>query len=342
MDCFYAQVEMRDNPKIKYLPVAVGFDGPRSVICAANYRSRIFGVKSAMPVSHAKNLCPDLVIVNARMDVYREISKEIQSIFEEYTNIIQPLSLDEAFLDVTDCKLCYGSGTLIAQEIRHKIFERLNLTASAGVAPNKFLAKIASDENKPNGQCVITPDDVPRFVSMLPLRKIPGIGPKTSEKYKEFGLETCQDVRRTSDKMLKFIAGNFSETLHDLARGIDNREVETNRARKSLSVETTFNTDLSVLSDCKTEAEKLMPRLIERLEKLDGKSIAKLGVKLKFSDFTQTTVESRSDSLDIALFLSLLEKAFERRNNLSIRLIGLTIGFDDKKKAIKQYSLEFD
>lgn len=276
------------------------------------------------------------------MDVYREVSQTIREIFYEYTDLVQPLSTDEAFLDLTECTACRGSATLIAQEIRHKIFQKTGLTASAGIAPNKFLAKIASDLNKPNGQYVITPSDVSAFVEKLPLKKIPGIGPKTAEKYKEFGLETCEDVRNCSQKMLKFIAGNFSETLWDLSHGIDNREVEPNRERKSVSVETTFEYDLDRLEDCLIEVQSLIPRLYERMEKLSSKVIAKQGIKLKFSDFTQTTVECQSNNIDTETFNGLVKKAFDKRNELGIRLIGLTIGFvpEEKLKNVKQYTLD--
>lgn len=342
MDYFYAQVEIRDNPSLNGKPVAVGYDGPRSVVSTANYIARRMGVHSAMSIAHAKILCPELIIVNSRMDVYREISAHIRTIFEDYTDKIQPLSLDEAFLDLTDCLLCKGSATLIAQEIRQRIYDDLNLTASAGIAPNKFLAKIASDENKPNGQYLISPEHVFSFVDKLPLRKIPGIGPKTSARYKEFDLETCEDVRNCSPKLLKFVAGNFTETLLELSHGIDNREVNPNRERKSVSVETTFESDLVSISECTDSIQTLMPRLIERLEKFKDKNIVKQGVKLKFSDFTQTTVECRSNMTSFPVFINLMRKAFLKKGNLNIRLIGITIGFapDSEKKQIKQYTLD--
>jgi len=184
MDCFYAAVEMRDFPEYRDIPLAVGGEGPRSVLCTCNYQARTFGVRAAMPAIKAKQLCPDLKIVNVRMDVYKEISQHIREIFSRYTDLIEPLSLDEAYLDVTDSTSCQGSATLIAEKIRADIYKELNLTASAGIAPNKFIAKIASDENKPNGQYVVTPEKVSSFVELLSLKKIPGIGPKTFEKLK--------------------------------------------------------------------------------------------------------------------------------------------------------------
>ena len=217
MDCFYAAVEMRDNPQYRDIPIAVGGNGARSVLCTCNYKAREYGVRSAMPNSRAKALCPDLTIVNGRMAVYQQVSTQIRAIFLRYTDIIEPLSLDEAFLDVTDSPFFSGSATLIAERIRADIYNELNLTASAGVAPNKFLAKIASDENKPNGQCVVSPDKVDSFVENLPLRKIPGIGPKTGEKLLSAGFATCSDVRASSVGQLQTIVGKFANALYMLS-----------------------------------------------------------------------------------------------------------------------------
>lgn len=298
-----------------------------------------------MSVAHAKIKCPELILVPSRMNVYRDISKKIHEIFHDYTDIIQGVSLDEAYLDVTNCKKCNGSATLIAQEIRERIYQETSLSSSAGISNCKFIAKIASDLNKPNGQYLVSPKDVPAFVENLELKKIPGIGPKTAKKFKEFGLETCKDVREASPKVLKMVAGNFSEKLLELSKGIDNRDVEANRERKSVSVETTFETDLDIFSDCLDEAQKLLPKLFIRMERFENKVIAKQGIKLKFSDFSQTTVECQSNSIDFSVFARLLKKAFNKRNKLKIRLIGLSVGFmpDDKVKQmknIKQYTLE--
>lgn len=209
MDCFYAAVEMRDNPELADKPIAVGGNGPRSVLSTCNYLARSFGVRSAMPAIKAKQLCPDLVIVPGRMDVYKQESRKIHQVFRQYTDIIEPLSLDEAFLDVTDVTFCGGSATLMAQEIREKIYQTTGLTASAGIAPSKFIAKIASDENKPNGQFVVTPNDVEGFVANLSLRKIPGVGPKTAEKLGHYGFVSCADVRKSSLRYCKTLLANL-------------------------------------------------------------------------------------------------------------------------------------
>jgi len=342
MDCFYAAVEMRDNPAYRDVPIAVGFEGPRSVLCTCNYHARAFGVRSAMPAMKAKQLCPDLVIVNTRMNVYQEASKQIRAIFHQYTDLVEPLSLDEAFLDVTDCDACSGSATLIAEEIRQKIFQQTQLTASAGVAPNKFLAKIASDENKPNGQCVITPNDVGNFVANLPLKKIPGIGPKTAEKYAQHGLNTCADIRQCNELKLRSVAGNFAETLYKRSCGIDDRPVETHRERKSLAIETTLGKDLTCVEDCVQVVDDLIPKLMTRLEKITDRKIVRQGIKLKFSDFNQTTVEKSSLLPDRELFISLLKTAYARGEQRPVRLIGLTLGFAKLDNQSAQLELPID
>ena len=327
MDCFYAAVEMRDNPAYRDIPLAVGGDGPRSVLCTCNYKAREFGVRSAMPAIKAKQLCPDLLIVNGRMDVYQDVSKKIKVIFKRYTDLIEPLSLDEAFLDVTDCELHQGSATLIAQEIRASIFDELNLTASAGVAPNKFLAKIASDENKPNGQCVISPDKVSSFVEHLALKKIPGIGPKTAEKLAKFGYESCEDIRKSSVAKLTNIVGSFAERLYHYSFGQDDRPVRTNRIRKSVAVERTFAQDLQQVSDCLDQIEHLMEKLTKRLVPHQNRVITKVGVKLKFNDFTQTTIEHQASQVEADDLQLLMRQAFERGEGKAVRLVGIFVGF---------------
>lgn len=341
MDCFYA-VEMRDNPELRNIPIAVGGNGPRSVLSTCNYIARSFGVRSAMPNSRALALCPDLVIVNGRMNAYKAASKTIRAIFERYTDIIEPLSLDEAYLDVTNSQHFQGSATLIAQQIRNDIFDELNLTASAGIAPSKFLAKIASDENKPNGQCVIKPDEVFQFVEHLPLKKIHGIGPKTALKLKNQGFETCADIRQSSVKDLSLIMGKFAKVIFERSHGIDNRELEVARERKSLAIEKTFAVDISELSDCVSVISELLPTLEQRLKKVTNRQIAKQGIKLKFSDFNQTTVEQQSTECSKDTFNELLVKALERAKNRKVRLIGLTLGFTSKRLEDDQLSFSFD
>lgn len=338
MDCFYAAVEMRDFPELRNIPIAVGGDGPRSVLCTCNYQARKFGVRSAMSAIKAKQLCPELTIVNCRMDVYKEAAKHIREIFLRYTDQIEPLSLDEAYLDVTDSDLCQGSATRIAQKIRSDIFMELNLTASAGVAPNKFLAKIASDENKPNGQCIISPDKVSKFVEQLSLKKIPGIGPKTFEKLNRYGFHTCADVRASNVRELQNIVGKFANSLYLKAHGVDNRELEVCRERKSLAIETTLAHDIKTVDECQEVIDALHKKLLNRLEPHKNRKIIKQGVKLKFADFNQTTVETQSNGVEESLFTDLLNTAYVRANDRSIRLVGLTLGFAESSAENPQLS----
>ena len=336
MDCFYAAVEMRDFPEYRNIPIAVGFDGPRSVLCTCNYLARSFGVRSAMPAIRAKKLCPDLVIVSVRMSVYKAVSDHIREIFKRYTEKIEPLSLDEAYLDVTDSKHCHGSATLIAEEIRLAIFNELNLTASAGVAPNKFIAKIASDENKPNGICVVAPDNIRNFVEKLPLKKIPGIGPKTAEKLSQHGFTTCEDIRSSQIDALLPIVGSNTQSLYNRSFGIDDRPVITNRIRKSLGVEKTFAEDLITLEQCLLIVDELYIKLQERFTRCETKSIVKQGVKVKFADFNQTSMEQQSLTDDINVFKLLLSAAFERSKGRKIRLLGLSLGFKEPEINTKK------
>ena len=342
MDCFYAAVEMRDDETLRNVPIAVGGKGPRSVLCTCNYQARTFGVRSAMPAIKAMQLCPDLIIVGGRMSVYQQVSSQIREIFQRYTQLIEPLSLDEAFLDVTNSKEFNGSATLIAEQIRRDIFNELNLTASAGVAPNKFIAKIASDENKPNGQCVVTPHDVNRFVENLPLKKIPGIGPKTAQKLLSHNFSSCADIRASSITVLTPIVGKFAPILYQRSFGIDLRELDTDRVRKSLAIETTFAQDLSSEKECESAVAHLYEKLLVRLEKHQHMVISKQGVKLKFNDFTQTTVERQSRDCDESIFKQLLVKALLRSQSRGIRLIGLTLGFaEDNRRETQQLSLNW-
>jgi DNA polymerase-4 len=331
MDCFYAAVEMRDFPEYRDIPLAVGGDGPRSVLCTCNYIARQFGVRSAMSAIKAKQLCPELKIVHGRMTVYKDVSNHIREIFSRYTDLIEPLSLDEAYLDVSETTLCQGSATLIAEQIRADIFNELNLTASAGIAPNKFIAKIASDENKPNGQCVIPPEQVANFVEHLSLKKIPGIGPKTFQKLQQAGFSTCHDIRASSIANLTLIVGKFATSLYEKAHGIDNRELEVSRQRKSLAIETTLSTDIYTEQECFAVVDSLLPKLLARLNKVSGLKIVRQGIKLKFNDFNQTTVEQQSHSPNQETYMTLLSKAYTRANKNGIqrgvRLVGLTLGF---------------
>ncbi|MCM2680261.1 DNA polymerase IV [Echinimonas agarilytica] len=328
MDCFFAAVEMRDFPELKNHPIAVGGSSDRrGVIATCNYEARRFGVRSAMATAHAIRLCPQLKVVKHRMSVYKDVSTQIHEIFRKYTDLIEPLSLDEAYLDVTDSSLHHGSATLIAQQIRADIQQTLNLTASAGVAPNKFLAKIASDLNKPNGQYVITPNDVAPFVETLALEKIPGVGKATLERLHLYGLKTAADVQKMElDALIKQF-GKFGVSLHHRSFGRDDREVNTSRTRKSIGVETTLPEDVSQIKDCEQIMAGLFDELLSRIERAGaGARIAKCGVKLKFSDFRQTTVEHQQAAPELECFKPLLAEAWSRSKGKSVRLIGLSVG----------------
>lgn len=335
MDCYYAAVEMRDNPAYRNVPLAIGGSSDRrGVISTCNYIARQFGVRSAMATAHALKLCPNLVLAPGRMELYSEISKQIRHIFSRYTDRIEPLSLDEAYLDVSDCELFSGSATLIAEDIRRAIFAETQLTASAGVAPCKFVAKIASDENKPNGICVITPDKLDAFVSQLSLGKIPGVGKVTLQKLHNMGLYTCADVRQHPFDELVKCFGKFGPVIWDRSHGVDDRELSIDRQRKSVGVEHTLAADIINPDDCHAMLDSLYPKLHERLIKSSPDMlIQSQGVKLKFSDFQQTTVEHRCQKLDKAYFSDLLNEALARRAGRGIRLVGLHVGLPNQDNS---------
>ncbi|EKE69579.1 DNA-directed DNA polymerase [Gallaecimonas xiamenensis 3-C-1] len=338
MDCFFAAVEMRDNPALQSVPLAIGGSSDRrGVISTCNYQARKFGVRSAMSTHKAQLLCPQLVLLPGRMGVYKAVSQQIRAIFARYSDRIEPLSLDEAYLDVTDSPHFKGSASLIAEAIRADIFRELKLTASAGVAPNKFLAKIASEENKPDGLFVLTPAAVADFVKELPLRKIPGVGPATESRLAALGLFSCQDVQQKDAAWLYERLGKFGGALYERAFGRDDRPVEASRERKSVGVETTLPKDLLDLEQVREVAEQLQPELARRL---GARDIGKLGVKLKFNDFTQTTMEHGSSALDPSLFDALLAGAYERGQGRGVRLVGLFVGLAEARQA-SQLKLPF-
>ncbi|MEZ9339282.1 DNA polymerase IV [Vibrio splendidus] len=333
MDCFYAAVEMRDNPSYRNRPLAVGgHEKQRGVLSTCNYEARKFGIRSAMSTGKALQLCPNLLVVPGRMSVYVEISKKIREIFSRYTSIIEPLSLDEAFLDVTDSKQCHGSATLIAEAIRHDIWNELNLTASAGIAPIKFLAKVASDMNKPNGQFVIPPQDVQAMIDELPLEKIPGVGKVSIEKLHQAGFFTCKDIKESDYRDLLLRFGRQGASLWKRSHGIDDREVVIERERKSVGVERTFTQNISTYEECwQVIEDKLFPELETRLEKASpSKAIIKQGIKLKFADFQQTTIEHIHASLDREYFKELLSEILKRQQGREIRLLGLSVMLQPK------------
>lgn len=336
MDCFYAAVEMRDDPGLRGIPIAVGgASDRRGVISTCNYEARAFGVHSAMATATAIRLCPTLKVLPGRMSYYQAVSKQIREIFTRYTDLIEPLSLDEAYLDVSECELFQGSATRIAEDIRRAIKQELGLTASAGVAPNKFLAKVCSDENKPDGQCVLAPDDVDDFVRSLPLRKIPGVGKVTQARLAKAGLQNCEDVRQLGESEVLRQFGSLGELLWRRAHGIDERALTTEWVRKSLSVERTFAEDVPEVTVAVEIIDTLFEELQRRLVKHQDRIIKNQQVKLKFSDFRTTTMERRSQQLDKSLFLDLLPFAWERGNGLGIRLLGLGVSFQDEDKVME-------
>jgi len=327
MDAFYASVEQHDNPELRGKPIAVGGSWERGVVAAASYEARKYGVHSAMPSKVAVRRCPDLIFVRPRFDRYKEISENIHSVFWEYTDLVEPLSLDEAYLDVTYAKKGKPSATLIANEIRKRIYESTGLTASAGVSFNKFLAKTASDVNKPNGIFVITPDKAQDFIDKLEVRKFFGIGKVTAAKLNKMGVWFGRDLKKLSRVELVHQFGKSGNYYYEICRGIDNRKVESVRERKSVGAEQTFLTDLFLNEDLKRELLDIADTLWERYQKTREKAKT-LTLKYKYSDFEQhTSSKTIQDWFDTK---ELLEK--EAHGLLSsakfakgIRLLGLTL-----------------
>lgn len=339
-DCFYAAIEMRDNPQLRGKPLAVG--GPaerRGVVATCNYEARKFGIHSAMAMATAQRRCPQLQIVSPRMEVYRQVSAQVQSIFRDYTDLIEPLSLDEAYLDVTQATACQGSATLIAREIRDRVRSELGITLSAGIAPNKFLAKIASDWNKPDGQYVIRPEQIDDFVRQLPVRKLFGVGQVTAARLATLGITTCDELRTLSEQVLVSQFGSFGPRLYQLARGIDEREVKVERQRKSVSVETTYATDLATLQDCMQQLDALYEQMLRRWQPLAGRyQVAGCLVKVKFNNFVSTTVELAAREHSPSIFGPLLQQAWQRQRR-PVRLIGLGFRLQPARTAGDQLSL---
>lgn len=341
-DCFYAAVEMRDDPSLRDLPIAIGGKSDRrGVVATCNYKAREYGVRSAMPTGQALKLCPDLVVVPGTMSKYREAAQQIRQIFYRYTDKVEPLSLDEAYLDVTDCRECHGSATLIAEEIRQVIAREVGVTASAGIAPNKFLAKVASDLNKPDGQYVITPPEIDAFVEKLKVKRIFGVGKVTNEKLRRLGIETCGDLQQRPLLELVDKFGVFGKRLHDLSFGRDNREVNANSRRKSLSVERTYSDDLMDQAACLQKLPDLLLELRSRLRRVDSDYlVTKQLIKMKFSDFTSTTVERQVvKGLPIESFEDLCLQAWERGGR-SVRLLGLGVRFVDTRDEGRAVQLD--
>ncbi len=331
MDCFYASVEIRDKPELKNKPVAVaGNSDTRGVVTTCNYAARKYGVKSAMPSITAKKLCPKIIFLPVNMEKYRKISRGIHKIFKCYTKIIEPVSLDEAYLDVTNSKYCDGNPDHMAQQIRQKIYDDFNITASAGISSNKFLAKLASEWNKPNGQFSIYDNDIKKFIISLPVRKIHGVGEKTEEKLARIGIKTCKDLQKIKYEKLVNLLGKFGIALYYLCRGIDNRVVEHNRIRKSLSVEDTYINDLISFEQCSNELEKIYEKLVERLKQKNGneKPIKACFIKIKYSNFKINSSQISTTKITFMIFHNLLKKIYNTKPS-PIRLLGVGVQFDN-------------
>ena len=346
MDAFFASVEQMDNPALRGKPIAVGGAENRGVVAAASYEARKFGVRSAISGVLAKKNCPDLIFVKPRFDRYKEISNKIRKIFYEYTDLVEPLSLDEAYLDVTVNKKGNPSATLLAQEIRLRIFNEVGLTASAGISVNKFVAKIASDYNKPNGQKTVNPDEVISFLEVLPIRKFYGVGKVTTEKMYQLGIFTGLELKNKSLEFLEKHFGKSGNFYYNVVRGIHKSEVKSDRITKSVAAEHTFEVNLSSEIFMMEQLENIANSLEKRLKKsqVSGKTIT---LKIKYSDFTQQT---RSKTLpyfisDKGLIMeNVKELLFQERMKDSVRLLGISLSnlnTEEKKTVVVQLKFAF-
>jgi DNA polymerase-4 len=346
MDAFYASVEQMDNPDLRGKPVAVGGNEIRGVVSAASYEARKFGVRSALSGALAKKYCPDLIFVKPRFDRYKEISQKIRKIFHDYTDLVEPLSLDEAYLDVTQNKKGNPSASLIAQEIRLRILNEVGLTASAGISVNKFIAKVASDVNKPNGQKTVSPDEVIPFLEELPIRKFYGVGKVTAEKMYQLGIFTGLDLKSKPIEFLEKHFGKSGTYYYYVVRGIHNSEVKPNRITKSVAAEHTFDENLTSEIFMQERLETIAAELDRRLKKhkIAGKTVT---LKIKYSDFTQQT---RSKTLPYfisdksLLFDTVKELLFQERMKDSVRLLGISLSnlnTEIKKTIVVQLKFDF-
>lgn len=345
MDAFYASVEQLDNPELRGKPLAVGGSDHRGVVSAASYEARKFGVRSALSGTLAKKYCPELIFVRPRFDRYKEISNKIRNIFHDYTDLVEPLSLDEAYLDVTVNKKGNPSASLIAQEIRKRIYDELGLTASAGISINKFVAKVASDYNKPNGQKTISPEEVIPFLEQLPIRKFYGVGKVTTEKMYQLGIFTGLDLKSKSLEFLEKHFGKSGAFYYHVVRGIHNGQVRSNHIAKSVAAEHTFNENLTSEIFMIEKLERIAAELERRLKKhnISGKTVT---LKIKYSDFSQQT---RSKTLpyfisDKALMLETAkELLFQERMKESVRLLGISLNnLNTEVKKTVEVQLKFD
>ena len=328
MDAFFASVEQRDNPELRGKPIAVGFDGPRGVVSTASYEARPYGVHSAMSMAQAKRRCPQLIVGPTHFEKYKEVSQQIHAVFHEYTDLVEPISLDEAFLDVTDNKKGIELAVDIAKEIKQKILERTSLTASAGVSFNKLLAKIASDMRKPNGIFTVHPDRALDFIGSLPVEKLWGVGPKTANRMHEMGVFTGVQLRRISCEHLVQVFGKMGRVYYDFSRGIDNRPVVVAYERKSVGCERTFLEDLHIDTKIIIELYHIVLELVERIERKDFRGRT-LTLKLKWDATTQITrsltqekvLRTKDDILPLAKRLLKYTEYHDR----PIRLMGLSV-----------------
>jgi len=341
-DCFYAAVEMRDDPSLRDVPLAVGGEGGRGVVTTCNYRARALGVRSAMPGGEARRLCPGLVTVPPDMARYRAVSQQVMAILREMTDLVEPLSLDEAFLDVSDVADHKGSATLMAQYLRQRVRDEVGITISAGVAPNKFLAKIASDWKKPDGLFVIRPRDVEGFVAELPVEKLFGVGQVTAGKLHALGVTTCGDLQAIGADVLIDRFGKQGYRLHEMAFGRDERPVVVSRIAKSLSVERTFSQDLPDKAACESVMASLVADLNLRLNRKGrDKPIHKLFIKIRYSDFSTHTLERVRERIrepGVEDFGPLLDELV-KDNARPVRLLGLGVRFRDDDSPVMQLRL---
>ncbi len=343
MDAFFASVEQHDRPELRGKPIAIGYDGKRGVVSTASYEARPYGVHSAQPIATAKRLCKELIIVEGRHERYKEVSRQIHEVFHEYTDIIEPLSLDEAFLDVTHNKKDIELAVDVARDIKRRIKEVTGLTASAGVSYNKLLAKIASDWRKPDGLCTIHPDRALDFISDLSIEKFWGVGPKTAKKMHNMGINTGADLRNVPLERLQEVFGKAGSMFYDFARGIDNRPVIVERVRKSVGCEQTFLEDVSEEGMVLTELSRLVPELLGRISR-GGFEGHTLTLKVKYGDFTQIT---RSISADHSLtsedeimpLARQLLSQVDYGTDHPIRLLGLTVSnpITEKEEPFQQW-----
>jgi DNA polymerase-4 len=345
MDAFYASVEQMDNPELKGKPIAVGGNENRGVVSAASYEARKFGVRSALSGVLAKKYCPELIFVRPRFERYKEISKQIQRIFYEYTDLVEPLSLDEAYLDVTHNKKGNPSATLLAKEIRERIFNEVGLTASAGISVNKFIAKVASDYHKPNGQKTVSGDEIISFLENLPIQKFYGVGKVTTEKMFQLGIFTGMDLKSKEMDFLEHHFGKSGSYYYHVVRGIHNSPVQAKRTTKSVAAEHTFDVNLSSEIFMLERLEVIAKQLEKRLQKhgISGKTIT---LKIKYSDFSQQT---RSKTMpyfvsDKSLIFEIIkELLYQDRLKDSVRLLGIALSnLNTEQKKTVAVQLQFD